>query len=418
VGDASDYSQRISVYKQVLKETGDPAQAMLQASDIIDWQKHGSGRTAMVARSTVTFIQAWATQLDALAQAAMGKGFKGKTQQQALKQFAMTGTALASVCLLYAILAGADDDYWELDDMTRARNFYVPGSKKATGHHVLIPMHSSAAYFFKVMPEMIYTTIVSQGTKNEVDKSRLARVMGKMFVDSILGPTPVPTGFKAPLEVAIDHNFFTGNNVTPRGMQGLDAAEQYNAATSELGKFLSKLTEIPFTGGDGKPNKRALNPMETDHLIRGMFGSAGALSMWFSNQLFGGPERPKGQLKDNPFLGGLVGADVQRRNEDLMYDLKDKTEESYNTFRKLHMRGKHQEANEYFKDNKGEVQAYAYVLRAEAELKRLNAEIRRVGETVDPKWTPEAKRERLNELAEKKNTVLRGVIQMRKKAGL
>jgi hypothetical protein len=61
IGDASDTSQRIPTYNRVFAETGDPALALYMASDVMDFSKHGKAKTALFLRSTVTFMQAYAT---------------------------------------------------------------------------------------------------------------------------------------------------------------------------------------------------------------------------------------------------------------------------------------------------------------------------------------------------------------------
>jgi hypothetical protein len=356
-------------------------------------------------------MQAYATQLDALAQAAIGGNLKGMSRKQAKAQFIKTGSLLAGTCLLYAFMAGGDDDYWELDDNTRLRNFYIPGSKKLFGYHVLIPMHSTASYFFKAIPEMLYSTITSQGTKNEIDMKRLRTMFAESSYDSLLGPTPIPSGVKPFIEIAFNHDFFTGGNVTPRSLEKLDAVRQYNASTSEMGKMISSLT--------GTDKHRLLNPIEADKLMRGILGSVGALSMYYSNVIFG-EDRVAPQLKDNPLLGGIIGADVQRKNEELLYTLAEITSKADATFNDLHKKGFHEEAREYFKENKDLIKANGYVKASTQSLDDINAEIKRIGGSPNDKTynTPEKRLARINELKEIKNKALKDVIRFRLKAGL
>jgi hypothetical protein len=404
VGDASDLSQRVSVYKRVLAEKGDPALALLQASDIIDFQKHGKGRLAQAMRTTVSFMQAYATQLDALAQASVGGNFTGTTKAEAKSQFRKTGMLLASTALLYVFMAAADDDYWELDDQTRLRNFYIPGSKKATGHHILIPMTTSAAFFFKAVPELAHNFIVSQGTKNEMDKRRTAKALGEIAIDSLLGPNPVPTGAKPVIEIVFNHDFFTGGNVVPKGLEGLEAAEQYNASTSNAGHAVSKLS-----GG-------VLNPIQADHLMRGMGGSVAALGMYFSNLAFP-DERPAPELKQNPIIGGFVGPEVSRKNEELFYDLREKVAGKYRTYQSMLETDKFEEADKFYDKNQSLLDVYEYVSSMDTDLKEINKEIRRIGKSTDRTLLPKERTKDINELKRLKSDLLEDVIDFRKEAG-
>jgi hypothetical protein len=409
-GDSSDLAPRVAIYKRVLKESGDPALAMLQASEIVDWQKHGKSRTALFLRSNVPFLQAYATTMDAFMQAAQGKGFKGKKQSEALKQFYIkTGLTFAAIGLMYAFAAASDDDYWELDDATRARNLYIPYSKKMFGRHVIFPMNTTAAIFWKFLPELAYTYVISQNTKREIDKTRASKMMFDVFTDTMLGPTPVPSVIKTTGEIALDLNTFTGGNVTPKSLKDVDAVEQYNASTSELGKMISSLT--------GTDKKRLLNPIEADHLIRGIFGTIGSSTMWASNQVFN-ENRTATQLKENPLTGGIFVPDVQRLRENLLYDLRDRTQGYQKTLTTLEGRDM-KKAGEYFKEHKIKIQGYERASEAARDLADINKEIRMINDSKDTtKWTPESKRARINELGEQKNRMLANVIKWRKDAGL
>jgi hypothetical protein len=404
VGDASDLAQRVSVYKRVLAEKGDPALALLQASDIIDFQKHGKGRLAQAMRTTVTFMQAYATQLDALAQASVGGNLKGVSRAEAKKQFRTTGMLLASTTLMYVMMAAADDDYWELDDQTRLRNFYIPGSKKATGHHILIPMTTSAAFFFKAVPELAHNFIVSQGTKNEMDKRRTAKALGAAAVDALLGPSPVPTGVKPIAEIAFNHDFYTGGNVVPKGLEGLDSAEQYNATTSNLGHAVSKLSA------------GALNPIQADHLMRGIGGSVAALGMYFSNLAFP-DDRPAPELRQNPIIGNLVGPEVSRKNEELFYDLREKATGKYKTYQSMMENDRFEEADKFYEKNQGLIDVYEYVSSIDTDLKEINKEVRRLGKSSDKSLTPAGRTKDINELKRLKSDMLEDITEFRKEAG-
>jgi hypothetical protein len=416
IGDASDFSQREAVYNRVLKESGDPALALLQANDIIDFSRHGSAKIAQGMRQTIPFMQAFATQMDAFTQAAQGKNLKGKDRADALKQFKKTGLMFAGVTLAYVLMCAQDDDYLKLDDDTKARNFYIPFSKKTFGYPVLIPMHSTASLFWKVMPELLINKLITQGTKDEIDATRLWAALGRATMDSMFGPTPVPSLIKAPIEIKLNHDFYTGNRLIPRGLEGLEAAEQYNYNTSELGKFLSKMTSIPFT------NKRILNPIEADKLGRGWAGSIYAFNEWASNVIFS-EDRVAPTPRENPFIGGFIGPEVSRRNENLYYGLREKTEEAYKTYMAKLQKGNTKDTMEYYNENKDLIQAHAYVSAIDQDLKQINKMIKTIGKSEakgeDGKlYTPEKKREYIDQYQEMKSQLLNNVIQFRKQAGL
>jgi hypothetical protein len=397
-GDASDYSQRRSIYKQVLKETGDEMQAVMAANNVIDFLKRGSGKGAQAVTKSVAFMNAYAQSIDVLAKTLAGGGLKGMKRQAAIAQMIKTGMLLTGATLTYCMLVGDDDDYLALDDQTKMRNIIIPGTK------LRLPMHTSASFFFKAMPELIYNKIVNEGTKNEIDATRLRKALSQAAKDSLLGPNITPTGVRPALEVALNKDFFTGSTVTPRGMEKLEAFRQYNASTSELGKVLSKLTA------------GALNPIEMDHLIRGMLGTAGAATMWGANMLSG--DKPTAQAKDNPLYGSFILPEIPRGKEDLYYDLKEHADRAYFTFMDLNKKGHREDAKKYYEENADLIRGYGYTSGVETSLKEINAEIRRTADLPSDQMSPDMKRQRMNDLAMTKNRMLDEVIAFRKRAGL
>jgi hypothetical protein len=402
-GDSSDMAQRIAIYKRVMAETGDETLALYQAANVINFLRHGSGQVAQALVQTVPFLNAYAQSIDVLYDALRGGGLRGKDRAAALQQLAITGSLLAGTTLIYAFLVGDDDDYMKMDDQSKIRSYMIPGTD------VVLPMNTSAAFFFKAIPELLYNKVVNEGTETEVDAKRLRTAMKEAAVDLLLGPTPVPSAVKPIIEIGLDYNFFTSRPVTPRGMQSLDAYQQYDMRTSEAAKILSSLT--------GTDEKRVLNPMEADHLVRSIFGTAGAMVAWSSNLVGEAAEfRPEMGLKEMPVTGAFLRPEVPRGREDLFYKLKDDTDRKYRTYIKLNERDNKAEAQAYINRHPNLVAYYEYTSEMDAQLKEINSAIRFIGETRDPSYTPEIKRREIQEFLNLKQDILEGIEQFRKEA--
>jgi hypothetical protein len=402
-GDSSDMAQRIAIYKRVMAETGDETLALYQAANVINFLRHGSGQVAQALVKTVPFLNAYAQSIDVLYDALRGGGLRGKDRAAALQQLAITGSLLAGTTLIYAFLVGDDDDYMKMDDQSKIRSYMIPGTD------VVLPMNTSAAFFFKAIPELLYNKVVNEGTENEVDAKRLRTAMKEAAVDLLLGPTPVPSAVKPVIEIGLDYNFFTSRPVTPRGMQSLDAYQQYDMRTSEAAKVLSSLT--------GTDEKRVLNPMEADHLVRSIFGTAGAMVAWSSNLVGEAAEfRPEMGLKEMPVTGAFLRPEVPRGREDLFYKLKDDTDRKYRTYLKLTERDNQAEAQAYINRHPNLIAYYEYTSEMDAQLKEINSAIRFIGETRDPSYTPEIKRREIQEFLNLKQDILEGIEQFRKEA--
>jgi site-specific DNA-cytosine methylase len=405
IGDASDMAQRVAVYKRVLAETGDETQALYQAANVINFLHHGSGQVSQMVVKTVPFAGAYANSMDVLIQALAGGGLKGRSRSSALARLAMTGTLLTGITLLYCMLVGDDDEYNQMDDQTKMRNFMIPGTK------IILPMNTSAAYFYKAVPEMIYNKIMKEGTKDAVDERRLRTALKEAAMDMLLGPTPVPSGIKPFIEIGLNKDFFTGRPVVPESLAKLDAAERYMTDTSEAGKFLSSLT--------GTKEKRILDPIEADHIIKGLFGTAGAMAQWFSNSIaVSTGERVAMTEKQTPLTGAFLRADVGRRNEDLFYDFKSLVDNKYGTYSKMLEREDYDKADDYEKKYSDILIFYKDVNKIDTDLKEINALVRYYGESKDTGLTPDKRRQAIKELQIDKQNILEDTIEMRKEAGL
>jgi hypothetical protein len=402
VGDSSDMAQRIAIYNRVMAETGDEALAMYQAANVINFLRHGSGQVAQALVKTVPFLGAYAQSIDVLYSALVGGGLKGLTRKKAMQRLFVTGSLLAGANLLYAMLVGDDEDYMKMDDQSKLRNYIIPGTD------IVLPMNTSAAFFFKAIPELIYNAVVSQGTENAMDEKRVRRAMKEAAVDLLLGPTPVPSAVKPVVEISLNYDFFTGRSVVPAGLKDLDAYQQYDMRTSEAAKLLSSLT-------GGKEN-RVINPVEADHLIRGIFGTAGGMVAWSSNLIGEASEvRPAMGLKEMPITGAFLRPEVPRGREDLFYALKESTDRKFKTFNRLADRDTG-EAEAYLEKHPNLIAFYDYTSEMDTQLKELNAAIRFIAETTDRSYTPEIKRKEIQKFLNLKQEILEGVEMFRREA--
>ena len=408
IGDSADMAQRVAVYKRVLAETGDEMQAVYQAANVINFLHRGSAGYAQALFKTVPFMSAYANATDVLANALIGGNLKGMSRAKAMQRLAITTAMLSSLTLLYCMLVGGDPDYEELDDQTKMRNIIVPGTK------IKIPMNTSAAYIWKAVPEMLYNTIINEGTKNEVDRTRLKKALSQAAKDMLLGPEPIPAGVRPVAEVIMDHNFFTGRGLIPENLKRVEGFEQWDASTSELAKGISSYTEIPGTDG-----KRVLSPIEADHLVRGLFGSVGFTAQWISNAIGEhNGDRPELTGRETPVVGRFIRPEVGRANEDLFYDLKQRVDEKYQTWKTLMDRGDIKAADAYEEKNSDLLDMYRDVNKFNDALGQINSEIRELGTAKDLGMTPEQRRKEITDLQREKMELVDDIREMRKEAGL
>ena len=408
IGDSADMAQRVAVYKRVLAETGDEMQALHQAANVINFLHRGSAGYAQVLFKIVPFMSAYANATDVLANALIGGNLKGMSRAKAIRRLAIATAMLSSLTLMYCMLVGGDPDYEELDDQTKMRNIIVPGTK------IKIPMNTSAAYIWKAVPEMLYNTVINEGTQNEVDRTRLKKALSQAAKDMLLGPPPIPAGVGKVAEVVLDHDFYTGRGVIPENLKHVEAFEQWDASTSELAKKLSAYTEVPGTDG-----KRVLSPIEADHLVRGLFGSVGFTAQWISNAIGErNGDRPELTGRETPVIGRFIRPEVGRANEDLFYDLKQRVDEKYQTWKTMTDRGDDDAADAYENKHEGLLDMYREVNQINDALGQINAEIRELGTAKGLDMTPEQRRKEITDLQREKMELVDDIRELRKEAGL
>jgi hypothetical protein len=404
ISDSSDMAQRVATYKRVMAETGDETQALIQAANVINFLHYGASRYSQALVKLVPFYGAWMNATDALIRALMGSGLKGQSRAQAIQKLLVAGSMLSMISLLYVMLVSDSEEYEKLDDQTKLRNLIIPG----TG--IKIPINTSAAYIFKALPELAYNWITKNGTQNEMDERRLLKAVSESAVDMLLGPAPIPMAVKPVIELKLNRSFFSERNIIPDQLTKSEASEQYTALTSELGKWLSANTKIP-----GTDDRRLLNPIEADYLMRSYFGTTAAAAQWLSNSI-GGINRPEPTLRETPIIGTFMLPKVPRGNEALFYDFKEIVEKKYTTWDLMIKREDIKGANEYLKKNRALVPMNDYITQMDSELQEINSEIRRIGTSRTLSMPPEKRRQEIEKLEAMKERMLYSIKSMRLRA--
>jgi hypothetical protein len=162
---------------------------------------------------------------------------------------------------------------------------------------VRVPIPFELGIPFKALPEAIVNVMSGDRTAGEATKA-----LAKMVKNSVpLGPSSIPAGVKAPIEVITNYSFFTGRDIISDRLAGLDPAERFNANTTEIAKFIGKGTgAIPVLG-------EYLSPVQIEYLLRGYTGSLPLALASMANPLFGsaGGEKPTMRASEMPVVGSI-----------------------------------------------------------------------------------------------------------------
>lgn len=415
---ASDAAQRIAIYEQTMKETKDELLAINRAMEIINFQKQGRSMTINVLRQIIPFMNAYIQGLDVSYRSMIGRGLSGMQRDAALRRFWGTGLKLAVLASLYTMLMGDDEEYNELPDYEKLTGWMIPGSrdmmKELTGvdmgGNLRVPApQDPVGYMFKTLPEQTLGALLREGTKNEVDSRRLARILSEGVVNALSPPGAMPQLLKPSVEVATNYSFFTGNPIVGRAQQGLPKDLQFTSATSELSKLLSE-----FTPG--------LSPVQVEHLVRGYLGILGSTVSFAGGALIEtatGMDKADRRLAQVPqFTTFLTGNRSAGAKEDY-YELRERAMQVANAIREESVTNP-ENARRRLAENRE-----LYALAKSGVFSQIEQQLRRIREArklveTDKRLNSAAKRERLDQLDSYELTLLANINlpALRKFAGL
>jgi hypothetical protein len=395
---ASDMAQRYAIYERTMKETGNQVLAMDRAMNIIHWQKHGTSNKVRVISQIVPFMNAYIQGMDILIRAMRGEGISGLEKKQAKVLFLQTGLKLAALSTIYTMAVSGSDDYEKLDDRTKIRSFIIPG----TGFK--IPISSEIALLTKAIPELTYKYVMTQGTTNPMDSTKLMKEIGGSFADGLLGPNMMPQAVRPVVEVVTNHDFLTGHPIVGHGMENLATSEQFTENTSELSKLVGK------TG--------IISPLNLDHLLRGFGGTMAAGVLYTTDALANlgyNDKLPTTPLYRVPSIGQFMYNPNGKDQLNDYYDLKDRSDEVNATLNHLVKFGTKEEAKEYREAHLDMMKVRNQVNNISNRMKMLREQRKLV---ISSNLSSDEKRAKIDELDRVINQQVQNIGALRVKAGL
>ena len=289
-----DAATREVAFNSFRKQGLSELEAALATYETMPFTQRGTSSSLFLLSTMVPFLNAQIQGLNVIYNAFTGKAtFQEKLRiKQKLWQ---RGMLMFGVSMAYALLMSEDEAYQNANDDEKYNNWfvYVPGIDEP----VRVPIPFELGIPFKALPEAIVNVMRGDKTAGEA-----AKALAKMIKNSVpLGPSSIPAGAKAPIEVITNYSFFTGRDIISDRLAGLDPAERFNANTTELAKFIGKGTgAIPVLG-------EYLSPVQIEYLLRGYTGSLPLALASMANPLFGsvGGEKPTARASERAVIGSL-----------------------------------------------------------------------------------------------------------------
>jgi hypothetical protein len=411
---AADNAVRQAVYEAAMAQGLSKSEAIEKAFEIINFRRRGTNKTVNVLGQTVPFFYAYMSVQRVAMKTLSGTGISPQKRGEALKTLAYTSAAVMALSMIYAMANGGDDEYEKTPVAVRDRTLHVPGTV------IRIPLRPDFFLFPKIVAEHLYHLITDKGL---TDGAKFRKSLADTLGSAILSPQPIPQAIKPIFEAGINRDFFQGRPIVGEFEQKKEAERQFNDNTSELSKILS---HVPLSYSAQRNQFEGISPIVLDHVIRGMFGSLGGLTLYATNfMLHTDPNVERPTLSFRDAMAGLPGTSgfITRANESRLkndfYELRDVVEKANNTYKDIEKRSP-QGIDDFLKDEKnmmrlGLVKDVDSVTR---ELSSIRNAITQISNAPKDVFTGEQKETQIKELRDMEQQMMKSIPvgEMRKMA--
>tara|TARA_R100000353_G_scaffold9360_6_gene10665 strand:- start:1464 stop:9512 length:8049 start_codon:yes stop_codon:yes gene_type:complete len=332
----SDFATRKAVYDDVLARTGDEAEAVFQAKEVMNFGRRGSHPVMRLLTTAIPFLNARLQGLDLLLNAARGKRNANKEldRGQAARSFIMRGATIAAVTAMYYMMVSDEEQYKEQTEEIKDNFWIVPGPD---GIAFRYPIPFEVGLLFKTVPERILRYATDDATARETAAS-----LGRGVV-STLELNPFGVQAVAPLvEVLANYSAYRGRPITPVFVDQAEAAEfQETVGTSELAKLVGQTLNV--------------SPIKADYLVRGYTGTLGSYLLDMSDFVLRSEElkgdnrsvMPTLKLREYPVLKRFFTREFGGAEKERFYEMSNYINRFYNTYRTLYREGRTEELQRF-----------------------------------------------------------------------
>jgi hypothetical protein len=338
----------MEVYKNVMKETGNEAEALFRALEVMNFNRKGNSAVVRILTAAVPFLNARIQGLDVLYRAAFGK-MNNADAKQIQKSFFIRGATIMAMSMIYWGLTHDDDDYKKQEQETRDNYWLIPSLG------IKIPIPFDVGVIFKVIPERIAEFTLGNDTAKDFRDA-----MRRNFV-STFAFNPIPQVVLPIVEAKTNYSFFTNRAIIGQGLEGVAPEFQVGPNTSRLAKWLGSTT--------------GASPMMIDHIIGGYTGTFGMYVVDAIDAVVGAnsdvPKASK-RFEQMPVLRRFLLDPEARGNVTAYYDLKNATDEVVRTSNFLERNMNFEDFAEYSQDTIKMLATADFVKSLDKDMKEFN----------------------------------------------
>jgi hypothetical protein len=334
---ASDNAVRQATYTAALDQGLSKAEALEKAFEIFNVRRRGTSKMLSLAGQVIPFFNAYLAAQNVAYRTITGVGTSPTQRDAAYKVLFGTTASVFALSVLYAMMNGDDEDYMSKPTPTRDRLLMIPGTGMS------IPLRADLYALPKVVAEHTYMILTDKGYS---DGAKFRASLKSLLATSILSPTPVPQAVKPLAEVLTNYDFFQQKPLVGTYQKKKEIERQFDDNTSELAKVIGRADVI--------------SPIAVDHLVRGLFGSAGGLVLYATNPFLWhvtspNTPRPSVSMQDAlatiPNASGFVTKEYETGLKKDFFALKEEVDRAANTLTDLKQRNP-EDIKDYIKDEK------------------------------------------------------------------
>jgi hypothetical protein len=354
---ASDAATRMEVYKNVLAETGNEAEALYRALEVMNFNRKGNSAVIRILTAAVPFLNARMQGLDVLYRAAFGE-MATQDAKAIQKSFFIRGATIMAMSMMYWALTHDDDDYMKQEQETRDNYWLIPSLG------IKIPIPFEVGVIFKVIPERIAEYAFGNDTGKD-----FADAMKRNFTNTFAF-NPIPQTILPLVEAKADYSFFTGRAILSKGLEGVAPEYQVGPNTSRMAQFFASLT----SGMTVLP-EFLRSPVMIDHIIGGYTGTFGMYAVDAVDAIVSAnsdvPKASK-RFEQMPVLRRFLLDPEARGNVTAYYDLKNATDEVVRTSNFLERTMNFENFADYSQDTIKMLASADFVKSMDKDMKELN----------------------------------------------
>jgi hypothetical protein len=368
--EASDVATRAEIYKRTLAETGNEAEALYQAMEVINFSRKGNSALIRVLTATIPFMNARIQGLDVLYRSGFGKSAT-QNKERMQKAFITRGLTLMGLSWMYWVLASDTEEY-ETASQEERDNYWIIGSAR-------IPIPFEIGTLFKVFPERILEYFMGEDTGKDLKDSIVRNLTSTLVIN------PIPQAFLPVLENIANYSVFTGQPIVGKGLEDVAPKYQVSAGTSMLAQKIGEATNY--------------SPVKIDNLIRGYTGTLGTYAVMGLDAIMrgeGDPTKATMKLEQMPVFKRFYASDEGPGTINSYYEMKKAVDESTRTINFLERTGNAEDLRAYMEDKGAKMQAVKPLIQTLDKDMTTLREFRRMVQMSN--MDPDTKRETLDNI--------------------